>query len=149
LISQSDSAANPERPAFEKIDKNSALANQFGAPENENPGALAGATGAKAQSEGDMLEDYTMRHEWANTLRMVIENCDPADAALIMSDALERMRPGAPVPPLLNALDEARTWAEWATPFERKAYCLASFNALSPKERTGFLAYVTRGQRNE
>ncbi|WP_054302842.1 hypothetical protein [Gemmobacter sp. LW-1] len=109
----------------------------------ENPGALAGATGAKEQSERDVQQDYTMRREWANTLRMVIENCDPADAALIMSDALERMRPGAPVPPLLNALDEARTWAEWATPFERKAFCLASFNALSPKEQAGFLAHVS------
>lgn len=111
--------------------------------ENENPGALAGATGAKEQSKPDLHEDYTMRREWANTLRMVIENCDPTDAALIMSDALDKMRLGAPVPALISSMDEAQSWAEWATPAEHKAYCLACFNALSPVYRAAFLAYVT------
>lgn len=73
----------------------------------------------------------------------MIGECDPSDAALIMSDALERMRIGAPVPPLMNALDEAKDWASFATPFERKAWLLACFNACTPKEQAGFLAHVT------
>ncbi|MFN4173301.1 MAG: hypothetical protein ACK4GW_16250 [Pseudorhodobacter sp.] len=62
-----------------------------------------------------------------------------------MSAALTRMMAGSPPPPLLSAMDEAASWAEWATPDERKAYCLASFNAMPLKDRASFLAYVQGG----
>ena len=46
--------------------------------------------------------------------------------------------------PLMNAVEEARDWAATATPFERKAWLLACFDAISPKDQAGFLAYVSR-----
>lgn len=54
----------------------------------------------------------------------------------------EAQRIGAPIPPLLSAMDEAQAWAEWASPLEVKAYVLACFNAMPPKDQAGFLAYV-------
>lgn len=106
--------------------------------------AVTEATDAAEQSIGDVPADQWIKRAWAMALREAIRECDPTDAALILSDELERLRLGAPIPPLLNAMDEARDWAEWATPFERKAYCLACFNAMPPKDQAGFLAYVTR-----
>ncbi|ARO13375.1 hypothetical protein BVG79_00013 [Ketogulonicigenium robustum] len=110
---------------------------------NETPGALAGATEGDTNEPLNSDADYQLRRDWAIALRYAIESCDPLDAALIMSDALERMRQGRPIPPLMNALDEARNWAAWATPFEVKAYALACFEALPPKAQAGFLAHVT------
>lgn len=109
----------------------------------ENPGALAGATGANVDVEKHLAEEYRHRRAWAMALRQAIRECDPLDAALILSDELERLRQGAPIPPLMNAMEEARDWAAWATPFEVKAYCLACFQAMPPKDQAGFLAYVT------
>jgi hypothetical protein len=112
-------------------------------PEKENPGALAGATGADDLCIEGMEKAYRIKRAWAMALREAIRECDPTDAALILSDELERLRIGAPIPPLLNAMDEAQTWASWATPFEIKAFCLACYNAMPPKAQAGFLAYVT------
>ena len=109
----------------------------------ENPGALAGATGAKENSNDGVEADYRYRRVVAMALRQAIRECDPTDAALILSEELERLRIGAPIPPLLNAMDEAQAWAEWASPFEVKAYALACYNAMSPKDQAGFLCYVT------
>jgi hypothetical protein len=78
----------------------------------------------------------------ATALELAIRDADPVDAAVIMSSALFRFMAGSPPPPLLAAMDEATSWAEGATPDERKAYCLASFNAMPPSDRAGFLAYV-------
>ncbi|MCL4068222.1 hypothetical protein M3484_16750 [Pseudomonas sp. GX19020] len=82
--------------------------------------------------------------------REAIGRCDPGDADLIMSDALAKMRAGRPVPPLMNAMDEARNWAAMASLFEIKAYALACYNAMPPKDQAAFLVYVsgrdTRGR---
>ena len=110
----------------------------------KNPGALAGATGAEYEVSDFRTADYRRRVEHASALRLAMEYCHPEDAALVMSDALERMRKGAPIPPLMNAMEEARDWAATATPFERKAWLLACFDAISPKDQAGFLAYVSR-----
>ena len=59
-----------------------------------------------------------------------------------MSAALGDMCLGAPIPPLLSVMDEARSWAEWATPVEHKAYALACYSAMPPKAQAGFLAHV-------
>ncbi|WP_050525528.1 hypothetical protein [Pseudorhodobacter aquimaris] len=75
-------------------------------------------------------------------LQAAIDACDPALAAIIMDEELEKLAFGQPSNTLYNVMDEASWWAGYATPAEHKAYCLASFNAMSPKDRTGFLHYV-------
>ena len=39
-------------------------------------------------------------------------------------------------------MDWARRWAEVASPRERKAYCLACFEAMSERDQQAFLAYI-------
>jgi hypothetical protein len=51
---------------------------------------------------------------------------------------------GAPLPALANVMDDARWWAGNASRRERKAYCLACFEAMPPADQQGFLAHVQR-----
>ena len=49
---------------------------------------------------------------------------------------------GAPLPPFLGAMDEARFWASYASRSELKAYALASFEALSAKDKAAFFQHL-------
>ena len=51
---------------------------------------------------------------------------------------------GVPLPPFLNAMDDARWWASHASRRERKAYCLAAFEAMPPADQSAFLRHVQR-----
>lgn len=51
---------------------------------------------------------------------------------------------GAPMPPWLNIMDDARWWASLASRRERKAYCLAAFDAMPPADQSAFLRHVQR-----
>lgn len=115
-------------------------------PGLENPGALAGATGADQLGISFKSEEYRKRAEAATALCASIAECDPQDAAPILEAALLSFAAGEPVPALLSIMEEARTWADFAIVAERKAYCVASFNALSPADRAAFLAHVTGGR---
>ena len=49
---------------------------------------------------------------------------------------------GAPLPTLIDVIDEAGFWADTATPDERAAYAVACFNRFSKLERDEFRAFV-------
>ena len=115
------------------------------AVEKQNPGALAGATGAACEVGNFKTQEYRERAVSATRLCAAIAECHPEDAVLILSAALQDMAAGAPLPVWQSALEDARWWASYATQFELKAWCLASFEAMHPKARTGFLAYAARG----
>jgi hypothetical protein len=51
---------------------------------------------------------------------------------------------GAPLPALGTKMEDARWWAGNASRRERKAYCLACFEAMPPADQQGFLAHVQR-----
>ncbi|OYX45235.1 MAG: hypothetical protein B7Z02_01280 [Rhodobacterales bacterium 32-67-9] len=51
---------------------------------------------------------------------------------------------GVPLPTFLNAMDDARWWASLASRRERKAYCLAAFEAMPPADQSAFLRHVQR-----
>ncbi len=53
---------------------------------------------------------------------------------------------GVPLPPFLNAMDDARWWAGLASRGERKAYCLAAFEAMPPADQAAFLHHVQHGR---
>lgn len=110
---------------------------------NENPGALAGATGADFDSSGMSLE-YRKRAGWATALCYAISECHPHDACEIMAAALADLSAGMPNAPLFNVMDEARSWASFATRADLKAYCLACFEQMPPADQAGFLSYVQR-----
>lgn len=52
---------------------------------------------------------------------------------------------GAPLPPFLDALPDARLWASMATRNELKAHALAAFEAMGAHDRRDFAAFVARG----
>jgi hypothetical protein len=105
-------------------------------PEKENPGALAGATGAGYETEqlgkiDDLSAEYRWRHQCAITLTYALENAHPEDALTICCAALDQLRAGTPLPPLLEIEDEARWWASMAAPFELLAYMQACLDRLT------------------
>lgn len=50
---------------------------------------------------------------------------------------------GPPLPPWFNVMPDARWWASHASRHELKAYALASFEAMTARDRAAFLAHVT------
>ncbi|WP_238367635.1 hypothetical protein [Mesobacterium pallidum] len=59
-----------------------------------------------------------------------------ATAAAVLEGA------GEPLPPFLGGMEDARTWAAWATPEERKAYALAAFEAMPPQDQAAFFRHI-------
>lgn len=89
-----------------------------------------------------MTAALPQRRERAWTLTRAIEACHPADAANILSEALERLSIGMPIAPLFGTMDAAESWAALATRAELKAYCLACYRKLTPTDQRAFIAYV-------
>ena len=56
---------------------------------------------------------------------------------------LEELRPGWPqVPFLCGVMEEAGFSADMASRVELKAYCLASYQRMTPADKAAFLGYV-------
>jgi len=128
---QGAALVNLEKPPVDFIAKSSQAANRFDGMENENPGALAGATGAGQDMFGNMSASYRMRAERATSLCLSIADCDPQDAVQIMAAALEDMTQGGPRVPFLEDMrDAAESWAALAPPHELEAYALSALPRL-------------------
>lgn len=109
----------------------------------ENPGALAGATGAGNSEQAFKSEQYRQRAERATTLCLAIADCEPEDAAPILWEALDDFhRKGLPDAPLTNLMTVANEWAGWATERELKAYAVAAARRMPPATRAAFLIYL-------
>jgi hypothetical protein len=48
---------------------------------------------------------------------------------------------GPPVPAFDDLAEEARQWADWASPAEIRSFAVASFLRMTPGERRDFLAF--------
>lgn len=70
--------------------------------------------------------------------------CDPRDRIPLLERFIEAMRPGASIPAFSGIMAEARDWAAWASRAELKAYALASFEAMGPRDQAAFLAHIDR-----
>lgn len=109
----------------------------------ENPGALAGATGAGNHEQAFKSKEYRLRTERARTLCLAIADCEPEDAAPILWEALDDFHhKGLPGAPLTNLMTHATEWAGWATERELKAYAVAAARRMSPATRAAFLVYL-------
>lgn len=109
----------------------------------ENPGALAGATGAGQSEQAFKSKEYRLRSERATTLCLAIAECEPEDAAPILWEALDDFhRRGLPGAPLTNLMTHATEWAGWATELELKAYAVAAARRMAPATRAAFLVYL-------
>ncbi len=59
-------------------------------------------------------------------------------AAAVLGEA------GDPLPPFLGGMEDAVHWADWASPAELDAYCLAAFRRMAPDRQAAFLRFVQR-----
>ena len=108
----------------------------------ENPDERAGSAGAKSFDKGYTPKDYIRNRESATALCHAILACDPADACEIMAVAFEDLSIGMPIAPLIGVMDEAGFWADLATQDELKAYTLACFTRMTPRNKAAFLGYI-------
>lgn len=161
-------------------------------PENENPGALAGATGAAFEVGDFKVEHYrnsgvssnrksgniiarVMKPQHKQMSRMLgyslllgtseawqgfgllaavrLTEQERAYAAAVLLatldlDIVEEIAAtavgaaGDPLPPFLGGMDDARSWALWASRSELKAYSLAAFEAMAPKDQAAFYTHI-------
>lgn len=116
----------------------------LGSPK-ENPGAVAAASGATSLNQWSVSQGYAHRAKAATALATAIADCHPQDACEIMAAALADLSIHFPVPPLFSVMDQASFWARMATQNEAKAYALACYRQLTPRNRAGFLGYVQGG----
>lgn len=143
---QSVAMANRDFAAIDNIDKNKGLANPSPPPTaKENPGALAGATGAECNDRAITGEEYRARALAARRLCLAIADCHPLDACHIMAAALGDLSAGMPDAPLFSFMDAASHWADLASEAELKSYLLACWSRLSPQAQGAFLRHIGRG----
>ena len=112
---------------------------------NANSGvqALAGAV----QSEQAFVGKTRIRNrETASALCHAILACEPIDAREIMAVAYADLSIGMPIAPLFSVMDEAWFWASVSTQNELKAYTLACFTSMTPRNQAAFLAYVQQSR---
>ncbi|WP_420024712.1 hypothetical protein ACN9JG_22985 (plasmid) [Cereibacter azotoformans] len=64
-------------------------------------------------------------------LSTAIAACEPEDAAVLMTAALEGMLQGSPVPALFELEGQAQLWATAASPAELEAYLSACIERLT------------------
>lgn len=112
----------------------------------ENPGALAGATGAGKSEQPFKSIQYRLRAEQTTSLCMCIADMHPEDAAPILWAALDDFhQQGLPASPSHNLMQHATAWADQATERELKAYVVAAARRMSPASRDAFLIYMRGG----
>ncbi len=112
--------------------------------ENENPGALAGATGANLHSWLEWVDLNIQRESAARALMQAVLACDPRDRIPLMERFIDALRPGDPLPPFIGIMASARDWAAWACRTELKAYALACYEAMSGHDQAAFLGHIDR-----
>lgn len=135
----------PER-TVEIIGEHPRLSNPDTGAENENPGALSGATGAELHSSG-VTDNHTLnRRAAAMALADAAADCPPEIRARLLERLLDTLHPGWPqVPFMATIMEEAQFWADLASRRELKAYALACYRRMDPADRVAFIDYLAGG----
>lgn len=121
------------------------MSNLSDTPANENPGALAGATGAEVQINADCADDSAERQSRAIALANAAADCPVEFRARLLERLLDTMRPGWPVPAFMGrVMEEAGFWADMASRAELKAYALACWQRMPVEDREGFIRYLAK-----
>ena len=135
----------PFIPPADFIQEKRQGSNEKAGSENENPGALAGASGADLHSWLEWVDLNIQRESAARSLMEAVLACDPRDRIPLMERFIEAMRPGAPIPAFGSIMAEAAFWADMASTAELKAYSVACYSRMSLTDQAAFLSYVQRG----
>lgn len=110
----------------------------------ENPDALAGAIGANTIVEIGYPNDTPELPPHAIAFLNAVTAMPAEDRLPLLEIAGDHYRAGQPIPPLFSYMAEARNWAALATLAELKAYCLASYEAMSGADQAAFLGHLDR-----
>ncbi|MFC0812567.1 hypothetical protein ACFHYO_10650 [Paracoccus panacisoli] len=131
----------------EIVAENPRLSNPEMGTENENPGALAGATGADLH--GSRVDaNYTLtRRAAAIALADAAVDCPPEIRARLLERLLDQFRPAWPMPAFMGrVMEEAGFWADMASRAELKAYALACYRRMPPQDRIAFIDFLAEGR---
>ncbi|ANB32953.1 hypothetical protein M2324_003063 [Rhodovulum sulfidophilum] len=79
--------------------------------------------------------------ERASLAYAALRSLEPEQAEMTAATVLRAA--GAPMPPFLRGMEEARFWASHANRAELKAFALASFEAMAPRDQTAFLRHIS------
>ncbi|WP_155773883.1 hypothetical protein [Rhodovulum sp. MB263] len=79
--------------------------------------------------------------ERASLAYAALRSLEPEQAEMTAATVLRAA--GAPMPPFLRGMEEARFWASLANRAELKAFALASFEAMAPRDQTAFLRHIS------
>jgi hypothetical protein len=93
---------------------------------------------------------------WAGFSFVAAVRLTPAERAQLASAVLAALRPdlaeevasaslgaaGRPLPSFLGGMEDARFWASMASRRELKAYALAAFGAMGPKDQAAFFQHI-------
>lgn len=90
------------------------------------------------------IDDNLTREALGNRLIGALLDCAKDDRIPFVEALLDGLRAGMPIPLHGTIMDEARFWAASAARAERKAYCLAAFEALDEKDKAAFLAHARK-----
>ncbi|WP_299129589.1 hypothetical protein [uncultured Amaricoccus sp.] len=126
------------------------MANLTAEHANENPGALAGATGAEIEVSLNGCDLTTSPDQPSTPAERAIailtawHALTDWEAVHFADHVFAQVRGHGPVPPFNSFLAEARQWADFTSPSELDAYALAAFDRMRPARQTAFLAHVGR-----
>lgn len=140
--------ANSQNPAVDIIGKKNGLANCVSVDlTKENAASGASDHGVNNFVKRDILQskEYQARLDSATVLAHAIADCDPRDACKIMAAALSDLSVGSPIAPFVSIMAEAREWAACASTPQHKAYAVACYNELSPRDQAAFYSHVSSG----
>lgn len=79
--------------------------------------------------------------EAAQLAYFTLSSLEPQNVQKIAALAFRAV--GNPLPAFLGGMEDARTWAAWASRHELKAYALASFEAMPPCDQAAFFKHIS------
>ena len=106
--------------------------------QNEDPGALAGATEVDLESLWNVVEVNAKRAAKARGVVDALLRVDPQDRPLVLDALRHQFRAGAPQAYVIDLMMEAAHWVEISTQKERRAYFFSIWAEMTQAERASF-----------
>ena len=102
----------------------------------------------RADTSASLRASAIFRHILEPTDRVLLGvsvnlSCDPDEIVEIAEAALQHNTFGMPLPTFSTPMSDARWWAERATLDEKKAFLIATYDALSNSKQRDFIRHVT------
>lgn len=101
---------------------------------------MTGLTTGRA--DGEQLARHMQREAKAHALIDAIIQFDRDERLSLLETLLEGMRAGAPLPAFGAIWAEANSWADDASPQERKAWCAACWSRMTAKDQAAFREFI-------